>query len=96
MASIQNKLELLDLYLERETIQMLVELYQEEGDLQVAIRRALSDREANEDLKQFYIDLQPTIREVAASININISAPVESVIIGDNNTIGQEFRGFRR
>ncbi len=92
VASIQNKLELLGLYLERDTIQMLVKLYQEECDLQVAIRKALYDREANEDLKQFYINLQPTVREVAASININFSGPVQGLIIGKDNTIDETFR----
>ncbi len=98
VTSIQDELKPLDIDLRDDTIQKLIEPLQgkqpNESELRKVIEEVLSkDRQANEDLRQFYIDLLPTIRK-AASTNINISGPVQGLIVGNENTITQTFGSF--
>jgi hypothetical protein len=66
-----------------------------EDELQKVIEKALSeDRRANEELKQFFIELQPTIEKIARSPNITITGVVNGLIIGDQNTITETFNSF--
>lgn len=96
--SIQDQLEPLGLHLREDTVNKLVEPLRgkkvDETELRKVIWEALSDRQANEDLKQFFIDLQPTIEKAARSTNINISGDVHGLIVGDNHKITQTFNGY--
>ncbi len=96
---IQDKLKLLGLDLQDDTIRKLVEPLQgkviDESVLQKVIEEVLSkDRQANEDLAKAFIDLLPTIHKAAGATNIHISGPVQGLIVGNENTITQTFRGF--
>lgn len=99
--SIQDQLRPLGplgLHLQDDTVNKLVEPLQgkkfTENELRKVVGEVLSDRQANEDLKQFLIKLLPIVREAASSTTINISGPVQGLIVGDNNTITQTFSGF--
>lgn len=59
--------------------------------LRVIEKVSSEDRRANEELKQLYIDLQPTIEKLASSNNITITGDVHGLIVGDRNTITQTF-----
>jgi hypothetical protein len=66
-----------------------------EIELLRVIENALSeDRRANEELKQFFIELQPTIEKIARLPNITIKGDVQGLIIGDQNTITETFNSF--
>ncbi len=95
--SIQDQLGPSGLHLQEDTLNKLVEPLQgkqfDEAELREVIGKVLPDRQANEDLKQFFIKLLPTIRE-AKPTTINISGPVQGLIAGDNNTIEQTFHSF--
>jgi hypothetical protein len=84
------------LQLREDTVNKLVKPLQgkrfNESELREAIKKVLSDRQANEDLKQVFIDLLPYIKE--ASTTINISGPIQGLILGDRNTITQTFSGY--
>jgi transcriptional regulator with XRE-family HTH domain len=96
--SIQDKLELVGLHLQEETISKLLEPPQgkplDEGDLRLTIEEALSqDSQVNEDLALAFIDLMPTI-ENAASTNPEISGLIRGLIADDENMITQAFSNF--
>jgi hypothetical protein len=66
-----------------------------EIELLRVIEKVLSeDRRANEELKQFFIELQPTIEKIARTTNINITGDVHGLIIGDQNTITETFNSY--
>src|SRR6266516_778243 len=97
--SVQKELRSLSPHLRGNTVNKLVEPLQgkqfDEGDLRKVIGEVMSeDRQANEDLKQFFIELQPTIEKAARSANITITGDVGSLIVGDENTIKQTFSSF--
>jgi hypothetical protein len=104
MISIQKELKALNLDLQEDTVHKLVEPLKgkqvDESELRRVIEEeVLPDRQANEDLKQLYYELLPTIQNAAAAstnINIDISGPVWGLISGDNNTITQIYSGFLR
>jgi hypothetical protein len=87
------------LHLREDTVNKLLEPLQGKEfsarELREAIEKVLSeDRQANEDLKQFFINLQPIIEKAATSSNITISGDVHGLIVGDRNTITQTFSGY--
>lgn len=96
--SIQDQLEPLGLHLQEDTLNKLVEPLRgkqfDETELRKVIWKVLPDRQANEDLKQFFSEMLPTIRKAAKSTTINISGPVQGLIAGDDNTITQTFSDF--
>ena len=97
--SMHKELRSLSPNLRGDTVNKLVEPLQgkpfDETELRKVIGKVSSeDRQANEDLKQFYIDLQPTIEKAYRSTNITITGDVGNVIVGDKNTIEQTFSSF--
>ena len=96
----QEELRSLSLYLREDTLNKLVEPLQgkqfAEDGLRKVIWEALSDRQANEDLKQYFIYLFPTIEKVARSTTINISEPVQSLIEVTTTPIHRTFQSVTR
>jgi hypothetical protein len=104
--SIHEQLESSDLHLGENTLNKLVEPLRgkqlNEEELRTAILKVLPDRQANEDLKQFFLDLVPILRDVTAqkdvaakTTHIEISGPVQGLIVNpERSKITQTFESF--
>jgi hypothetical protein len=101
-SAIYKKLKLINPSLQEDTVNKLVKLLKElsqgkpldEESLRIAIWELLSDKQANEDLKQVFIGLKQTIQEAQAKTRIDIRGNVYGLIIGDHNVVHQTFNGF--
>jgi hypothetical protein len=101
-SAIYKKLKLINPSLQEDTVNKLVKLLKElsqgkpldEEALRIAIWELLSDKQANEDLKQVFIGLKQTIQEAQAKTRIDIRGNVYGLIIGDHNVVHQTFNGF--
>jgi hypothetical protein len=102
VSAIYKQLKVIYPDLQKGTVDKLVELLKElsqgkpldEEALRKAIWGLLSDKQANEDLKQVFIGLKQTIKEAQAKTRIDIRGNVYGLIIGDHNVVNQTFNGF--
>jgi len=92
------------LHLQQSTVDDIIETLGKDFDrsqLQNRIEHVLShNQRANEDLKQFFVDLLPTlkdaVKDAAKTTNhIEISGPVQGLIVNpEHSTIDQTFNSF--
>lgn len=84
------------LCLREDTLEKLVQPLQEEPTSEDTLRRVIEDvlsqdRQANEDLAQFFKRIAPLIQKAEATTHVHISGPVHGLIVGDQNTVTQKF-----
>lgn len=84
------------LCLQEGTLEKLVQPLQEQPASEDTLRKVIEDvlsqdRQANEDLAQFFKRIAPLIQKAEATTNVHISGPVHGLIVGDQNTVTQKF-----
>jgi hypothetical protein len=99
VTSSQGEQEPPALHLQQDTIQKLLYPFHGERFNELQLRKVIADvlsenRQANEDLAQFFRGLVPTIQQAKAAAPIHISGDVQGLIVGDHNKITQAFNGF--